>query len=314
MTTTAKQQDGPDRVRGVGLAVVFAAAAILSFDTLNRLASDVGYHQSWRITDDFTAHLSWLLPVGIDGYAWLTIREWLLGRGGKKRSAFAARSARIALGLTMAANAVYHLAGAIHWNLANNPVVAMLIGAVPAFLAERAVVMFTVGRFQEADEKPHGEVDAEALELCERVRREARAVRSRLVGSAPAIASTAGRRPLVVAHRLVPVAGSSAPAQLPAAPEVPPVPEPEVPPVPTPEVDAGSPTPARTGSSGKRKQATSARPARKYPEPRRRRTAEETRKLATDLQARKPTATQAEIAKEIGISDRQLRNVLAGGA
>lgn len=148
MSTTAKRPDGPDRVRGVGLVVVFAAAAILSFDTLNRLAVAVGFHQTFNL--GVRLHLSWLLPVGIDGYAWLTIREWLLGRGGSERVKFAAKSGRIALGLTMAANAAYHLAEAVHWNLARNPAAAVLVGAIPAWLAERVVVMYTLGRSEQS--------------------------------------------------------------------------------------------------------------------------------------------------------------------
>lgn len=67
-----------DLVRSVGLAAVFLSAALLSFDTLNRLALAVGWTGSWSVAD-LDLRLSWLLPVAIDCYAWLTVREWLRG-------------------------------------------------------------------------------------------------------------------------------------------------------------------------------------------------------------------------------------------
>lgn len=142
------QAAGQDRdaVRTVGLAAVFVSAAILSFDTLNRLASAVGWTGAWHIVADVELRLSWLLPIAVDCYAWLTVREWLRGTAGARRTRYAARSARVALGLTMAANALFHAFDALHWSLSDNAVAAIVVGAIPPFLAERVAVMFTLGR------------------------------------------------------------------------------------------------------------------------------------------------------------------------
>lgn len=98
--------------------------------------------------------LSWLLPVAIDCYAWLTVREWLRGSSGARRTRYAARSARVALGLTMAANALFHAFEALHWNLSDNAVAAIVVGAIPPFLTERVAVMFTLGGSRGIDLPP----------------------------------------------------------------------------------------------------------------------------------------------------------------
>ncbi len=85
----------------------------------------------------------------------------------------------------------------------------------------------------------------------------------------------------------------------------------------TPEVPAGG----TTGTSGAdfRKQTrrgsggSSARKnGRQVPEPKPRRSAEETRQIALELAAKQPPMTKVDIAKQIGISDRRLRDVLKG--
>lgn len=142
-----------DLVRSIGLAAVFLSAALLSFDTLNRLALAVGWTGTWSVAE-LDLRLSWLLPVAIDCYAWLTVREWLRGSSGARRTRYAARSARVALGLTMAANALFHAFEALHWSLADNAVAAIVVGAIPPFLAERVAVMFTLGSDRRADATP----------------------------------------------------------------------------------------------------------------------------------------------------------------
>lgn len=110
------------------------------------------------------------------------------------------------------------------------------------------------------------------------------------------------------------------PAELPPAADAPPsvdVPEPATgtsAPA-APEV----PAPPRTGSSGRSRRGSSAgssarnngrKPTRKEPEPRPRRTTDETRKLALELLAEVPPPTQTAVAQQLGISDRRLRGVL----
>jgi hypothetical protein len=79
---------------------------------------------------------------------------------------------------------------------------------------------------------------------------------------------------------------------------------------------ADVPATATTGSSARRtagspeRKPTGTRRRKVRPEPKPRRSAEETRKLAADAIAAEPKLTQAELAARLGISDRQLRNVL----
>lgn len=77
------------------------------------------------------------------------------------------------------------------------------------------------------------------------------------------------------------------------------------------EVGAEVPT---TGSVRRSGGGSARKVARKKPEVRARRSADETRKLAAELTAAQPTLTQAQIAEQLQISDRRLREVLAAPA
>lgn len=90
--------------------------------------------------------------------------------------------------------------------------------------------------------------------------------------------------------------------------QVPPLVPAEVPPARTPEVPAA--TSARR-SAGTSTGGSARKPARKKPEAPPRRSADETRKLAAELQLADPSLTQAQIAAQLRISDRRLREVLA---
>lgn len=94
------------------------------------------------------------------------------------------------------------------------------------------------------------------------------------------------------------------------------VPTPEVPVVEVPEVPAEVPVSAApevpAAPSARPSAGTSGRKVtRKKPEPRPRRSADETRKLAAELAASKPTLTQEQIAAQLRISSRRLREVLS---
>jgi hypothetical protein len=90
--------------------------------------------------------------------------------------------------------------------------------------------------------------------------------------------------------------------------DVPPTGAPEVPVV----VPVGVPPEVPVAPSGRRSAGTSTRKVgRKKPEPKKRRSADETRKLAAELQLADPALTQAQIAAQLQISDRRLREVLA---
>lgn len=74
------------------------------------------------------------------------------------------------------------------------------------------------------------------------------------------------------------------------------------------EVGAEVPT---TGSARRSGGGSARKVTRKKPEVRARRSAEETRKLAAELTASQPTLTQEQIAEQLQISSRRLREVLA---
>ncbi|MFD2396794.1 DUF2637 domain-containing protein [Prauserella oleivorans] len=79
-----------------GLAVVAAAAAVLSFDALRQLAVLAGT----------PAGLAWLLPVTVDAAALVATRLWLAGAEGARR--FARTLALSMIGLSVAGNATSH--------------------------------------------------------------------------------------------------------------------------------------------------------------------------------------------------------------
>lgn len=82
-----------------GIAFALGCAAALSAPTLYELARLIG----------FAAALAWLLPAALDGYAGTSI--WIGRRITRTHPAARAarRNARLALGLTVACNGLYHL-------------------------------------------------------------------------------------------------------------------------------------------------------------------------------------------------------------
>jgi hypothetical protein len=108
------------------------------------------------------------------------------------------------------------------------------------------------------------------------------------------------------AREVPPWRQSLLPADVPAgaAADVPPADGADVPAA----AGAGSSARHPAGSPGRKSTGTRRRKSR--PEPRPRRSAEETRKLAAECIAAEPSLTQTELASRLGISDRQLRNVL----
>lgn len=100
-------------------------------------------------------------------------------------------------------------------------------------------------------------------------------------------------------------ADAEVPVEVPVEPSAPDTPE--VPVIPPPGTSGGS-----FRNNGRRTSAGSSarKQTRRGPEPKPRRTADETRKLAADLLAKKPKPTQAAVARELNITDRRLRDVL----
>lgn len=159
---------GTDRdvLTWIGLALVGAAAAVLSFAALRDLAVRCG------IPD----HLAWLLPITVDLLAAITTRVWLRRRAHPDAQ-------RYARGLAVAAIAATVTGNAAHGYLVHAAVVppwwaVVIVSAVPAaalgFLVHLAVL---VGRDpvdeerlqvdeddEDADEGPDGESPEEKRE------------------------------------------------------------------------------------------------------------------------------------------------------
>lgn len=106
-------------VTWVGLGVVLAAAAVLSFHALFDLGIAVG----------IPAHLAWLLPIAVDAGAAVSCATWLSRRAPADATRWARGQTWALLTLTVAGNAAglgMHAAGIVPpwW-------VAVLVGAIP---------------------------------------------------------------------------------------------------------------------------------------------------------------------------------------
>lgn len=137
----------PGTITWAGLAVVAAAAAVLSFASLDGLAALCGT----------PARLSWLLPISIDAAAVVATRVWLRpGAPGRVRR-FARTLAIAALGLSVMGNGMAHWLVAFHvappwWAVvAVAAVPPVVLGAV-AHLA--AIVVTQDGRQPSPDPTP----------------------------------------------------------------------------------------------------------------------------------------------------------------
>lgn len=109
----------PGAVTWTGLAVVLAAAAVLSFAALRDLA----------ITCRVSPTLAALLPLSVDAGAAVATRAWLSGRSGPEAERFSRRLTWALLCLTVVANAA-------HQGMAANAIsppwwAAVLVGAIP---------------------------------------------------------------------------------------------------------------------------------------------------------------------------------------
>ena len=109
----------PPWIVWAGLAVVLAAAAVLSFDALRSLALAVA----------IPAHLAWLLPLAVDAGAAVSCATWLGGRTDR-------HTARVAGAMTWALLAVTVLGNAGQLGMHAHGItppwwVAVLVGAIP---------------------------------------------------------------------------------------------------------------------------------------------------------------------------------------
>lgn len=93
-----------------GLYVVALAAAILSFDTLDRLGKYVGFGAEWSIwRTDFALYQSWLLPLSIDALGFIAVRVWFDERLSAETRELARRVAWVDITVSMGLNAAMHV-------------------------------------------------------------------------------------------------------------------------------------------------------------------------------------------------------------
>lgn len=159
-TTTADPEGPTPGGAGViiwtGMAVVLAAAAVLSFSALRDLA----------ITVRIASHLAWLLPVCVDAGAAVSTTVWLSGRANEAASGFARWLTWALLVLTVAGNAT-------HQGLAAADVippwwVAVLVGAIaPVVVGSVVHLAVLVGRTQLADDTTAEPIVVEAAVVAE---------------------------------------------------------------------------------------------------------------------------------------------------
>lgn len=131
----------PPWIVWLGLAVVLAAAAVLSFDALRALALAVG----------IPPRFAWLLPVAVDAGAAVSCATWLGGRTTPDAARFAGRMTWSLLAVTVVGNAAQLGMHAGHvtppwW-------VAVLVGAIPPAVVGATVhlVVLLVRRTDAAD-------------------------------------------------------------------------------------------------------------------------------------------------------------------
>jgi hypothetical protein len=109
----------PPLVVWFGLAVVLAAAAVLSFDALRSLGLAVG----------IPGHLAWLLPVAVDAGAAVSCATWLGRRATPDAARYAGRMTWSLLAVTVLGNAGQL---GMHAHGITPPWwVAVLVGAIP---------------------------------------------------------------------------------------------------------------------------------------------------------------------------------------
>lgn len=143
-------------IRWLGLGVVLAAAAVLSFHGLRDLALAVG----------IPTELAWLLPVAVDAGAAVSCACWLGRDIPEDAQRFAQKLTWGLLVLTVVANAAQL---GMHAEAITPPWwVAVLVGAIPPTVLGSVVhLAVLVGRQQEQAEERDVELD-EALEQADR--------------------------------------------------------------------------------------------------------------------------------------------------
>lgn len=116
MTSATRIRDG---WTWLGIGIVAAAAAVMSFSALRRLAERA----------DVAPALAWLLPVAIDAAIVVATRVWLIGSAGGRITRYARFLALSALALSVAGNATEHAMAA--YSVVSPWWVLVAVSAVP---------------------------------------------------------------------------------------------------------------------------------------------------------------------------------------
>lgn len=126
-----------------GLAVVGTAAAVLSFETLDKFAKAVGYTAAPTLNlpggTHLTIYLSWLLPIAIDAFGLLATLAWLTPSFNKEIRDYAKRVAIGDIAGSAVLNAIYHGMAAAKWDVDECWPVVIGVGAIAPVILPLAV-------------------------------------------------------------------------------------------------------------------------------------------------------------------------------
>lgn len=150
------QRDARDWVTWAGLAVVGAAAAIMSFTALADLAQLLGVraalHAPWDPPWGASLKVAWLLPLTVDVFAAVATRVWLRQRTNAEALAYARRAAWAAIVATIVGNGAH---GALVATSDHPWQAAVLVSAVPAVaLGGMVHLAHLVGRGPDPEDEP----------------------------------------------------------------------------------------------------------------------------------------------------------------
>ncbi len=185
---SSTQRTGEPRLAAAASWAVLAASFGLSAATWIALARLAGFDNRVVLAGVVAVSMAWLMPIAVDGYIVVALVLWMAPVPAKV-AAFAKRNTYGAALVGVAAQSAYHAltvlaATGVVWRC----VLAAVVGALPPGVAALAVHMRALIRRetgQPAATRPattagDQPVDPQVAELCETVRRQARAARIRV--------------------------------------------------------------------------------------------------------------------------------------
>ena len=139
-------------INWVGLVLVGAAAAILTFNTLRSLAESCG----------FTGWMGWLLPISVDAAGAVATNVWLTGKDSPNAVRFARTWALTAAGVSLVGNGTQH--GLAAYGMAVPWWAVVLVAVIPPLALVGTVhLMVLLSQGQSRVEMHHERDEQDAL-------------------------------------------------------------------------------------------------------------------------------------------------------